>query len=405
MTAFAVSAALLAAAALALLLRPLWSRRRAAAATQRELGLAVFRDQLRELDADLAAGTLARADYDRARQDLERRLLEEQAQETRAAPRARAFPRAGAVSVAVALPLVAIAVYLGVGNLRALDPEQRAGAPPGLRQIEEMVQRLADRLQQNPDDIEGWRMLGRSYTVMGRFAEAANAYAKAAARSPRDPQLLADLADALAMARGHKMAGEPEELVLRALQIDPNNLKALALAGTAAFERNEFRGAVRYWERMLAHVPEDSEDARTIRSNIDEARAQLAQKPGAAKKGTAPAAAPPGVSGTVSLSPRLAAQAAPDDTVFIFARAADGPPMPLAAVRKNVRDLPAQFTLDDSMAMNPQRKLSAFPKVVIVARVSKGGTPAAQPGDLQGMSAPVASNAKGVTVTIDSALP
>jgi len=292
-------------------------------------------------------------------------------------------------------------VYLGVGNLRALDPEQRAGAPPGLRQIEEMVQRLADRLQQNPDDIEGWRMLGRSYTVMGRFPEAANAYSKAAARSPRDPQLLADLADALAMARGQKMAGEPEELVLRALQIDPNNLKALALAGTAAYDRNDFRGAVGYWQRMLPHVAADSEDARTIQSNIDEAKAQLAQQPGATKK----AAAAGGVSGTVNLSPKVAAQAAPDDTVFIFARAADGPPMPLAAVRKKVRDLPVRFTLDDSMAMNPERKLSAFPKVVIVARVSKAGTPAARSGDLQGMSTPVASNAKGVTVTIDSLLP
>src|SRR5206468_3384215 len=132
----------------------------------------------------------------------------------------------------------------------------------GMKELEAMVQQLADRLAQNPEDVEGWKMLGKSYSVMGRFAEAVNAYSKAAVRSPRDAQLLADLADALAMARGQNMKGEPEELVLRALQIDPSNLKSLALAGTAAFERSDFAGAVRYWQRMLPLVAPDSEDAR-----------------------------------------------------------------------------------------------------------------------------------------------
>lgn len=406
MTGFALALAAIAAVGLGLALRPLWTRRRVAA-SPREANIAVYRDELRELDADLAAGALARADYDRAREELERRLLEDVGEDVpgRRPQAVRPLPeklaRWSTVSAAAAVPLVALAIYLAVGDVRGLDPQARAPRDIGIAEIEAMVERLAQRLEQTPDDVEGWRMLGRSYTVMGRFAEAARAFSRAAAKAPRDAGLLADLADALAMARGQNLAGEPEELVLRALQLDPQNLKALALAGTAAFNRDDFAGAVRYWERMLPHVPAGSEEARMVQSNIDEAKARAAEK--AAGKARPAAAAQ--LTGTVRLSPKLAAKASPEDTVFIFARAADGPPMPLAALRRKVKDLPARFTLDDSMAMGPKAKLSAHPKVVVVARVSKGGTPAAQSGDLEGRSAPVASDARDVTVTIDSVVP
>lgn len=400
MTAFVALALVIAALALALLVRPLWTRR-GAAASRRDLSLAVHRDQLRELDADLAAGTLAQADYDRARMEVEKRALEE-AGVAEAPPKKSLPPRVIAAAVAVALPLLAIVVYLAVGNLRALDPRQVAAAQPGMRDIEAMVQQLADRLEKNPDDAEGWKMLGRSYSVMGRYPEAVRAYSRAAAKAPRDADLLAELADALAMARGQNLQGEPEELVLRALQIDPKNLKALALAGTAAFGREDFGGAVRHWSQMLAEVPAGTEDARAIQANIDEAKALAAQKkPDAQKKSQGMAA----LTGTVSISPKLAGQVSPDDTVFIFARATDGPPMPLAAVRRKVRDLPYAFRLDDSMAMTPAAKLSGQAKVRVIARVSKSGTATAQRGDLQGASAAVASDARGVAVVIDSVVP
>ena len=214
-------------------------------------------------------------------------------------------------------------------------------------------------------------------------------------RSPRDAQLLADLADVLAMTRGGagagNLQGEPEQLVLRALEIDPKNLKALALAGTAAFERKDYSSAVRYWERMLPLVPADSEDARSIQGSLAEARA-LGGK------------SPPGnaVKGMVRLSSKLAAAAAPDDAVFIFARAAEGPAMPLAVKRARVRDLPLEFSLDDSMAMAPGMNLSAHARVVVGARVSKSGLATPQPGDLQGLSKPVSNDARGVSVVIDS---
>ncbi len=256
-----------------------------------------------------------------------------------------------------------------------------------------MVERLAARLRENPEDVEGWKLLGRSNAVLGRYPEAADAYAKAAARAPRDAQLLADLADVLAMSRGQTLQGEPEKLVLRALELEPGNLKALALAGTAAFERKDFSAAAAYWERMLPHVAPDSEDARTIQQNIAEARSLVRDKP---------AASAAGVQGTVTLSEKLKDRAAPEDTVFVFARAADGPPMPLAVARARVRELPYRFRLDDSMAMTPAMKISSFSKVIVTARISKSGSATAQPGDLQGASAPVANDAKAVAVVIDS---
>lgn len=405
MTAFWLLAALVAAVALAVALRAVLVRA-SPRYTRRELNVSVYRDQLRELEADLAAGTLAAAEYERSKAEIERRLLEDvprrdDARAPAPAPRER---RVVAVAATAAIPLLALGIYVAVGNPAALNPALRQGPEVGMKEIEAMVQGLADRLERNPEDVEGWKMLGRSYTVMGRFPEAANAYSRAAARAPRDPQVLVDLADALAMARGQKLDGEPEELVQRALQIDPDNLKALALAGTAAFTRSDYAGAVRYWQRMLPHVQSDSEDFRQIQTNIDEARARAGQAgAAAAKKDTsAKPAAAAALQGSVVLAPALRAKASPDDTVFIFARAAEGPPMPLAVLRKKVSELPVKFSLDDAMAMTPALKLSAFPRVVVGARVSKTGTATPQPGDLQGTTGPVPSNATGVKIVIDS---
>jgi cytochrome c-type biogenesis protein CcmH len=374
--------ALLAAAALALAARPLWRRRAASAVSRDAMNAAVYRDQLRELDADLASGAIAQADHDRARQELERRVLEDFSHVEK--ERAAGGNRFVAYSVLV-LPLVALGIYFTVGNPGVIALQDMAQATQ--RQIEDVVERLAAKMKDNPGDAEGWKLLGRSYASLGRFPEAAEAYARAAARSPRDAELLVELADALAMANGQRLAGDPEKLIERALQIDPKNLKALALAGTAAFNRGDFAGAAARWERMLPLVPADSEDARVVRENVELARA----KGGAVVK----------LAGTVSLSPKLKGRAAPDDTVFIFARAAEGPRVPLAVLRIKVRDLPASFSLDDSMAMAPGARLSGFARVVVSARVSKSGSAAPQPGDLQGASAAVANDAAGVKVVID----
>jgi cytochrome c-type biogenesis protein CcmH len=386
--------ALLAAGALLLVLRPLLARRAAHPVSRRAANLAIHRDQRRELDADLAAGKLAPADYEKSRAELEARALEDAEAEADAAPAAepaRSAGRGAALAVGIALPLCALAVYFAVGSPRALDPRAHPGAGPA--QIEAMVEGLAARLRENPDNAEGWKMLARSYTVLGRFDEAVDAYAKAVLRVPRDAQLLADFADALAMARGQSLQGEPEKLVLRALAIDPQNLKALALAGTAAFERKEYKAAAGYWQSMLPLVAPESEDARAIRANVAEAE-QLA--------GTV---ARPGIRGTVRLSPKLKGKVAPGDTVLIYARAAGGPAMPLAVLRRSARELPIEYALDDTMAMAPGMALSAHARVVVTARVSRSGAAKPASGDLQGASKPVANDARGVDILIDTVVP
>jgi cytochrome c-type biogenesis protein CcmH len=392
MTLFWAVCAALAALALALVLRPLLARRGAAGVSRREANIAIYRDQRRELDADLAAGKLAAAEHEKARAELEARLLEDV---DAAADEPRA-PRGGwraAVLVGLAVPLAALAVYFAVGTPAAVTGLPGQGEVTA-GQIEVMVQRLAARLRENPDDADGWKMLGRSYAVLGRFGEAVDAYSKAALRAPRDAQLLADFADSLAMARGRSLQGEPEKLLQRALEIDPQNLKALALAGTAAFERQAFKAAADYWQRMLPLVPPESEDAQAIRDNV----AQATQLAG----GEPPAPQAAGLRGSVRIAPQLKGKFDPEDTVFIYARAAEGPPMPLAVLRVKARELPADFALDDSMAMAPGMTLSAQARVVVTARVSKSGGATPQPGDLQGASAPVASDANGVTVLIDT---
>ena len=387
MTAFLLSAAALAVFALGFLLL---RRGRRTAVERSALNVSVYRDQLRELEAERAAGTVTAEDYERSRREIEARVLQDTSvEEGRAASTASRKP---IIAASIAIPIVAAVVYYAVGNPGAVTPPEQ--------QIEDMVTRLSTKLKSHPEDVEGWKLLGRSYAVLGRFPEAVDAYARAAAKAPRDAQLLADFADALAMARGRSLAGEPEQLVQKALEIDPGNGKALALAGSAAFERKEYAKAADYWQRMLPLVEPDSEDARMIQGNINEAR-NLAGVPLEKKASKPVAVAKGGLRGTVKLAPELLAKASPEDSVFIFARAANGPPMPLAVVRKQVRDLPAQFALDDSMAMAAGATLSSQQRVVVGARISKSGSATPQPGDLEGISAPVPNNAAGVSITID----
>ena len=407
MTIFVVLGVVLIAVALLFIVPPLARRVARPSETRDAVNTAVYRDQLRELEADLRAGTLAPDQYEKARLEIEARLIADVGTGDAPAETPR-DARGAALALGLAIPICALAVYLSVGNPSAVLPRAAGGANPHgmtVAQFEAGVARLAARLKDNPEDAEGWMMLGRSYAVLGRFGESSEAYAKAAARMPRDAQLLADYADALAMAQGRTLQGEPEKILLRALTIDPDNVKALLLAGTAAFSRSDPRAAIRHWERALGLLPAESDMVQRLRVSIAEARS-LAGSPGGKTRVAKPAQAQGGsrVSGVVRLAPQLAGKVAPGDTVFIFARAAEGPRMPLAILRKRGNDLPAEFTLDDSMAMAPQMKLSAFPRVVIGARVSKSANASPQPGDLQGLSAPVEVGTKSVSVVIDTEL-
>jgi cytochrome c-type biogenesis protein CcmH len=409
MTAFLILAVLLTAAALYWVLVPLVRGRRVAAGESgaAAANVAVYRDQLRELEADLASGLMSADQYDQARRELEARLLEDVALESAPRPPAAAPARGTVFALALAVPLSAIVLYLAVGAPGTLDPRQMAaaGGMQGMHahDFEVLVDRLAARLKEEPEDGEGWLMLGRSYNLFGRYADAAQAYANAVKRLPPDASLLADYADALAMAQGRRLEGEPEKLIARALAIDPNNVKALALAGSAAFERRDYAEAARYWERMVPLVPPDSDEARTLRANIEEARTLAASTiPGRGPARVVPTVAKPGITGVVKLAPELAGKTAPDDVLFIFARPKDGSRMPIAIQRRKAGELPAEFVLDDVSAMAPGMSLSSYAEVVIGARISKSASATPRPGDLEGVSAPVRNDARGVAVVIDS---
>ena len=408
MTLFWLIAAAFAAGALVYVLRPLLRQRAPARVSSGDANIAIYKDQLRELDAELAAGSLTQDDHARAKLELEARLLEDvPAMEVE---RAAVGGRRAAIAVGIAVPVLAVAVYFVTGNPRSFDPHQ---AIPSKAEVEGMVSRLAAKLRENPQDADGWKLLGRSYTVMGRYPQAVEAFAKALEIHPRDSQLLADFADALAMTKGGKLIGEPEKLVERALEADPNNLKALALAGTVAYEKQDYAKAADLWGRMLPLVPPDSEDAKMIGENVDEARklagigpapklpAKSAVAKAPAQKG-AVASSHPGVRGTVRLAPDLAKSVKPDDLVFVFARAAEGPPTPLAVIRARAGDLPLTFALNDSLAMAQGLSVSSVPRIVVTARVAKSGNAKPAAGDLQGASTPVANDASGVNVLIDS---
>lgn len=406
---FWVIAGLLMAGALAFVVPPLLGgrRRKAGPGSREQANVEILRDQLRELDADLAAGTISRDQFDQARREIEQRVLEDAAAAPTEAP-APGHGRIVAVVVGIAIPVLAVAIYLVLGSPQALDPKVAAARPAQEQaheitpeQIAAMVEKLAQRMKANPENVEGWVMLARSYNAMQRFPEAAQAYAQAIQRLPNNAQLLADYADALAMVQGRSLEGEPEKLIQRALEADPNNLKALLLAGTVAFDRQDFKQAVSHWQKAQGMVPPESDIARAIGDSIAEAR-QKGGVAAAAPPAAAAAAAGARIAGTVRIAPALAQKAAPTDTVFVFARAPSGSRMPLAIVRKQVKDLPASFTLDDSMAMAPNMRLSNFPQVVVGARVSKDGSATPQPGDLEGATQPVAVGASGVTVVIES---
>jgi len=420
--------------------------------------------QLAQLDEMIRAKVLTGAAAREARDKLEAEILAAVLQ-----PAAGAAGAGGAVGAAAATPatepaeaatvaarpsgrllvglaaftlVFAAAGYAWLGNPAALAvaPGAPGAAAPAeaaqdvdKAQFEAMTQRLADRLKSQPDDAEGWAMLGRSYSVLEQFPQALEAYKKVVALRPNEAQGYADMADAMGMVAGRKLDGEPEKMISRALALDPDNAKALGLAGTVAFDRGDAAGAAKHWEHALAKVEPGSDMAGRLRGAVDEARkrAGLAPLPAAGQGlaaaanpvvpaapvvvGTAPAApigpaaqaAPAGASVQVriSLSPALAAKAAPDDTVFIFARAQAGPKAPLAIQRRQVKDLPLDVTLDDSMAMSPALRLSTVAQVVIGARISKSGNAMPQPGDLQGLSAVVPVGSKGLKLEIAEVLP
>lgn len=422
---------------------------------QDDLNLQVFRQRLSELDGDLASGFLDQGQYDAARRDLERELLHDLDGEPNGRTESSAVvspkrPEARYPLLASALVLMvsagSVLVYLQLGE-RDIIPRIEAmsavlsphgGAPgAGAAPLEVLVEGLAQRMEKNPDNLEGWLMLGRTYFAIGQAPKALQAVERAYKLAPEDTSVLIAYAEALAANNGNRLEGRPAELIRRVLSAEPANPSARWLDGMLAYQETRFADATAIWEGILGEMDPAGEEAQQMRQMIAEAKAQAGipsrgEQTSPAKGPTVEAPPPaadspdaqdraatiaPGkprqeadadgrIQVAVSLDPAVSAQAAPEDAVFIYARAAAGPPMPLAVQRYRVADLPVNVTLDDSMAMVPAMRLSAFPEVVVGARVSKSGQATPQSGDLEGQTGPVAAvQSPKVSVTIDRVRP
>ncbi|MGZ5184288.1 MAG: tetratricopeptide repeat protein [Caldimonas sp.] len=397
--------------------------RRQRAAAPQAARIAASKTRLLELRRQLEAGEITTESYDHEQQLLVATLLE--ASELPPAPRLRPMPVVAGALVLAAIAAGTFQLWSGrvdeppappqASEAAASSPSAGTGEERPVRalsdeQLQRMIDQSTEQVKKTPGDAAAWAMLAHSYDMLGKFAESSKAYATLAKLMPDDAQVLADYADALAVTHGRTLAGEPTALVNKALAIDARNLKALALAGSAAFERKDFPEALAYWERALAASP-DPAFRQQIEGSIAATRAELhggsASEPaaGVAKVAAAAAASGPAVvAGRVTLADDLVAKAPPDATVFIFARPAQGSRMPVAIVRKRVRDLPLDFTLDDSSSMVSDVKLSKMQTVVVGARVSARGDVTPQPGDMQGWSAPVPVGTRGIHLEISEVL-
>ena len=395
---FWVLALALVAATLALLVVPLLRRAKDRDAPADEAAAtAVFRDHKRQVEADHAALVITDLERDTAMDELTRRFGQELAQGSPLPASVNDRSRWTAALVIVALvPIASAVLYFLLGNPAAITAATGREAPATDKQVLAMVDQLATRLQANPEDAEGWALLGRSYRVLGRHEAAALAYAEAVKRIPDNASLYVDWAEALAQSQERSLAGKPTELIDRALAIDPTNPKALALGGAAAMERNDRATATQLWTRLRATLPADSPQL----AQVDAALARIGNATPQAS-----AAGKSSIEGRVALDPKLAKNVSPTDTVFIFARDPDGPRMPLAAMKVAVSDLPRAYTLTDEMAMTPAATISKAGRIVVEVRVSKSGDVKPAPGDLAGTSAAVAPGARDVNVTIDRVIP
>lgn len=373
--------------------RPFWQAQLPAAQRRRAANVAAFRTRLLELQAEEAAGLLDAAEAAALKAEMEARLLADA--ESSDAPDAAAPRRYGPALLLSALFLVSGAVwYQQAGSWRIAEQvaagptEVPEGAPPD---IAAMVGKLEARLQAEPGDPEGWAMLGRSYFVMERYADSAAAYGKAnELTGSSNPNLLTNEGEALTLARDRDLLGRPQQLFEAALKLAPDDGKTLWYAGLASAQAKDYPVAQARFEKLLAQeLPEDIRTAVTAR--LDELRGLQGLPPSPATAPTAAVAeSPSAASGPVlvldvQLDPTLAAKVPAGAVLFVFAKAASGPPMPLAVQRLPGATLPMTVRLDDSMGMTPAMKLSQFPRWIVTARLSASGGAQAQPGDLQGV--------------------
>lgn len=412
-TLFWIAAAVCVLIALAFVLPPLLRRKETAAkAARKDINIAVYRDQMKEMEADRANGLLSEAQFQTAKLELEARLAEDALVQTDKAMTPVASRRLG-FTLAGLLPIAAFGLYFTLGNPTSLVAiaEARANvqAVPGEHDIMRMIQQVEEKTRQDPNDGQAWTILAKTYSAVGHWPEALQAWEKAIKLRPDEPAVMSGYAEALAISRNRLLEGKPMELVLKALEKDPNDIKGLELAGIGSFQAREFAKAAFYFKQLYKQLPPESPYAQDILAAQKEAEKQVkgamtglddlsAQGAGGETK---PAAQGAVISGSVDIAPALKARVSDKDTVFLFARSGQGGP-PVAAIRATAGKFPIPFELDDSLAMNPENRLSMHKEVTLTARVAKSGDVKGTAGDLEGTLKLVKVGAKDVKLVIDT---
>ncbi len=421
LTLFLSLALTLVAGVLLVLCRALWRASRQqhqVAVDPARANAEVYREQLAELEREYAQGTLSAQSYQQTRDELTRRLLED-VQTPRVPGVAAAvmapsrWVRTTLASFVVVIPVATLLAYGVLGQPAGLDPAALAQSEPheavDPKKMAEMVEKLERRLLEDPNQLQGWVMLGRVRRAMGQFEAAGQAYAKALALSS-DDDVAIERAEVLAQAKQGSFEGEPWKIIEAVLRANPDQLSALLLAGSAAYSEGRYEHALKHWQRARTLMAADAPDLPPLEEALAQVRGKLGLAASAAPatpqvsqapaNTASPSASASRITGVVQLAASVKAKVAPTDTVFIYATPADGTRMPLAIVRTTVAALPYAFTLDDSSAMT-QANLSSVAQVTLRARISKTGEARAQPGDLGVVLTPVKTGAQGVQLTIE----
>jgi len=358
--------------------------------------IAITKERLNELNVELEQGTISEKEFEQTKDEIEHALLNdvEESSVKSNLLNNEYFTRLARYILIISVPIMSVALYSYLGQPGLIEGVKKQAAAPGghasgakgkkLPSVEEMVEKLAEKLKDNPSNAEGWFMLARSYMSMSRYKEAAEALEKANKLIPNNPAIMLRYADALTMLSNGRISGKPFDLIKRAVNIKPDDPTGLWLIGMGYEEQGDYKKAISYWN-LLIPLLKDNQSIDEVNNLIRLAKSKAGIP--ISENLTIPVdklvkKAATSLKVKVSIDQSMLKKVSMDDTVFIFAKAENGPPMPLAVVRKQVKDLPLQVTLDDSMAMLPNMKLSSFEKVTVTARVSKSGKPLLQKGDL-----------------------
>ena len=401
-TSFLIPAFLLLALVLVLLLRPFIFPAKSKATSRRQMNAVIYREELDKLEAEHQAGVITSADYEIAHAEMRQRLFQDTIEEDD--QEVAGSVKKTAIGLCIFIVLLSSALYFSLGDLVRVA-QSDSERPVTQEGVEKMVAEFAVKMEKDPTNLKGWAMLARSYRILGRNEDAAKAYARAGNFIDSDPQLLADYADTLAANANGSFVGKPLQLINQALKLDPDNLMALWLSGTASYNANNYKAAVQTWEKLAKQIPPDSDEGRAIQGSIADARAKgglaaLAPTSAPAPASSSIASSGKVISGKIELSAELKSKIKSGDIVMVIARK-PGERMPVAVLRVPVSNFPMSFTLNDALAMNPSAPLSQLTEASVEVRISKTGMAKPEAGDLISTAQTIRLGAKDVRLLVD----